>query len=221
MDKVQPPLGMGKTGRRKLVSDEPVPRAMRTLVAGLLLVSLTVAGCIAPEALDPAATGGLPAAETVYAGVAALMADLPCEASGVPATGTSDNLLELVNIDYPEGTVHGELDIKGDWLLAARLSNGEEDPNLKGGGFDVTNIRDPANPVVVAHYVAENGHALDVKFMPDNKSAIVGHTSSIDLVDLSAIVDSPLDPLAIVEANISPALISVWQYPAAETGEAL
>lgn len=168
-----------------------------------LAAILLLAGCVSPAALDPtAATDTSEAA--VVANLRELLGGLPCEVDGVGAE-TSENVLEVANVAY-DGSTHGEIDIRGDWLLAARF---------QAGGFEVVNVADPANPTLAAVYQADEENAQDVKWMPDNRTAVVGVNLNVVLVDVGPVIDATatMTPAQILEANISPVMLSAWEYP--------
>ncbi|MHB8585666.1 MAG: LVIVD repeat-containing protein [Thermoplasmatota archaeon] len=173
---------------------------MRVLV-GTAVLTLLLAGCVTqPVSTASTTTLTSAAASAVTAHLATLMSGIACQASSVSNTATSSNLKLLANITYDKG-MHGELDARGDYLLSARYSL---------GGFDVSNIADPANPVLLGKFQSKEQTAYDVKWMPDNLTAIVGHQKTVDLVDVSPLMQPGLTPAIIEERNITPRLISTW-----------
>jgi len=180
-------------------------RGMRALLA-LLALAVLLPGCIQPAAqgpLDPAS-----AKAALDATVAGLLAGVPCVATGVPADKTSENLKPLAQVEYGTPGIHGEIDARGDWLLAARYAD---------GGFEVVSVADPLHPQKVATYQSQEKSAYDVKWMPDNRSAVVGHTATIDLVDVSPVVAANLSADEIERAGVAPRLVSVFTYPTPAT----
>ncbi|HET6404349.1 MAG TPA: hypothetical protein VFH78_06855 [Candidatus Thermoplasmatota archaeon] len=170
----------------------------------LLLASvLLLAGCVAPAAVDPASLAEGARTAALHR-LHVLMAEVPCEVETVGAQ-TSENILELANIAY-DGSAHGEIDARGDWLLAARY---------QAGGFEVVNIADPLSPVLAAVFQSEEENAQDVKWMPDNRTAVVGVNLQVVLVDVGPVLDAAatMTPAEILEANISPVQLSAWTYP--------
>lgn len=132
----------------------------------MLAMALLVAGC-----LDPA-TQDLPEGNSeALPSLAALVADVPCEAP-FDDVGTTDNLRQLSLTEFDGESGPQEMDVAGDLLLAARDM-----------GFSTVDISDPLLPVVLGHYGDAEG-MLDVKFSPDNQTAIVGSYDNIDLVDV-------------------------------------
>lgn len=167
-------------------------------LVGLLLL----AGCVTPGALDPVSPASLPEGAASLATIRELLAGVPCEASEV-ADETSENLLDLAAIEY-DGTQHGEIDARGDWLLVARY---------QGGGFEVVSIADPLNPAQASVFQSEEANAQDVKWMPDNRTAVVGVNLKVLLVDVGPVLDAGLAPAEILERNVTPQLIAEWEYP--------
>ncbi|MFA5860345.1 MAG: hypothetical protein WDA16_01485 [Candidatus Thermoplasmatota archaeon] len=180
---------------------------MRPVLVLFVLAALVAAGCVSPEAkLDPRSVKLDTAA--VQANLSELVAGVPCDAKSVSAGKTSENLKQITNIAYEGEGIRGEIDARGDWLLTARYAD---------GGFEVTNIADPANPVRVGAYLTKVLHAYDVKWMPDNETAIVGHTDTVDLVDVGPVIHAA--SLDIIEKeNITPILLDVWKYPSPGPG---
>lgn len=178
---------------------------MRSLLAVAAL--LLAAGCVAPAAIEPASVAVVDAA-AVTQKLREALGELPCEVDAVGAE-TSENLLEIANVAY-DGSVHGEIDARGDWLLAARY---------QGGGFEVVNVADPLQPTLAAFYQSEEENAQDVKWMPDNRTAVVGVNLKILLVDVGPVIDAAatMSPADILEANITPQLLAEWEYPLSGT----
>src|SRR5581483_1523108 len=196
-------MGQGDAGNRFVPAAGA--RGMRALLA-LLALAVLLPGCIQPAAqgpLDPAS-----AKAALDATVAGLLAGVPCVATGVPADKTSENLKPLAQVEYGTPGIHGEIDARGDWLLAARYAD---------GGFEVVSVADPLHPQKVATYQSQEKSAYDVKWMPDNRSAVVGHTATIDLVDVSPVVAANLSADEIERAGVAPRLVSVFTYPTPAT----
>lgn len=169
-------------------------------VVGILLL----AGCATPDVVDPAAVADAEAA-SIVASVQALLADVPCEAAGI-GPETSENLLDLAAIEY-DGTAHGEIDVRGDWMLAARY---------QGGGFEVVSVRDPLNPATAGIYQSEEANAQDVKWMPDNRTAVVGVNLKVILVDVGPVLDATTTPAETLEANLTLPVLAEWEYPTSQ-----
>lgn len=144
----------------------------------------------------PGAAAEARSAAEASAAIAARMADVPCEASSVDALTTSENLVQLAQVEYEDdGERRGEMDARDGWLLATVF---------QGGGFDLINISDPEFPVHRARYLPEDGQSFDVKWMPDGQTAVVGHRQAVDLVDLSGILRG--------EEYAEPVLLHRWEY---------
>lgn len=127
-----------------------------------------MAGCLEAAPTQPAPTAGVPPLEMIQQ----IMADVPCEAP-YSGTVTTENLKRLNFTQFEDGPGGPqEMDIRGNLLLAARA-----------GGFSTVDITDPLNPVVLGHY-GDAGGMLDVKFSPDNQTALVSSRDGIDLVDV-------------------------------------
>ena len=166
-----------------------------------VLLLLLAAGCVTP-ASDLSPAGALPVdAEASFAAVRDLLAGVPCEAKGVGA-GTSENLLPLASVTFDE-SMHGEIDVRGDWLLAARYQN---------GGFEVVDVSDPLAPRLVGTYQSEEASAYDVKWMPDGRTAVVGHELTVELVDVSPLMVPGLTMEDAEAKGLAPALLSTWTY---------
>ena len=134
----------------------------------LLVAAMVIfAGCLVAPPDDQAT----PTHSSVPADLSQIMAGVPCDAP-YSASSTTKNLkrLNLTTFDGPGGPQ--ELDVRDGLLLAARA-----------GGFSPVDVRDPANPVVLGHY-GDAGGMLDVKFSPDNQTALVSSVKGIDLVDV-------------------------------------
>lgn len=152
-------------------------------VALFLAAGLLLAGCVSPLDLQPAAVD----ASDVVAKVRALLADVPCQTPVGDAT--SENLLPLSLTTF-DGTMHAELDARGDLLLNARY---------QAGGFEVIDVSDPTAPRVVATYQGEETTALDVKWLPSGDAAIVGNPRAVQLVDMR----DPANPVLASQWNFS------------------
>lgn len=161
---------------------------------------LVVAGCVTPAAVEPASVDPMHA--PVLHAIRGLLADVPCEAASI-GRETSENLLDLARIEY-DGTAHGEIDARGDWLLAARY---------QAGGFEVVSIADPLDPTLAGVFQSEEENAQDVKWMPDDRTAVVGVNLKVLLVDVGPIIDSTLAPAQALEQNVTPKLLGEWVYP--------
>ncbi|HVM44547.1 MAG TPA: hypothetical protein VM582_01330 [Candidatus Thermoplasmatota archaeon] len=168
-----------------------------------LAALLLLAGCVTPAAVDP---GALAAQEkdAMLRDLRALLADVPCEVASVGAQ-TSDNMLEIANLPY-DGSEHGEIDARGDWLLVARY---------QAGGFEVVSLADPGAPALVSVFQSEEENAQDVKWMPDDRTAVVGVNRKVLLVDVGPVIDAAgsMTPERMADAGIAPVLLGEWEYP--------
>lgn len=179
---------------------------------GVLLASLLVlplAGCFSNDESGSSGNGdddGTGVTRDVWAPVQEMMAGVPCEAD--VGDGQSSNLVQLANVSYgalEETGIHGELDIRGDLALHARYDQ---------GGFEIVNISDPLAPVFLGAYdynAEDNGNSFDVKFSPDNMTALYGAGSEIHMVDIR----DPLHPVAAGEWSLDSVELAV---PAGGTG---
>src|SRR5688572_10624492 len=173
-------------------------RMTSALLAAPLLLAL-LAGCADPDPSpsdsvdrdDPVYTGIRPA--SVWPAIQAVMADVPCEAD--VGGDTSANLVQLANVSYPEQDGgHAEIDIKGTLALHARYFT---------GGFEIIDITDPMMPEHLGNFtLGENEGALDVKFSPDNATALYGADGGIVMADIR-------DPY-------NPTYAGRWNFTAAE-----
>jgi hypothetical protein len=183
-----------------------VERAVQAILRGgapALLLTVVLAGCLGSSNLAATSTPSTVSTAAITEKVTSLLSGLQCTASAVSNTATSSNLKLLSNITYEQG-MHGELDARGDYLLSARYSL---------GGFEVSNIADPSNPVLLGVYQSAEKSAYDMKWMPDNTSAVVGHRSTVELVDVSPLLTPGLTPEEVLAKNLSPRLISSWTDP--------
>src|SRR5688572_19571075 len=139
----------------------------------LLVLALLAAGCL--DAGDDAVRNGPEDVDLPDLG--ALVADLPCEAP-FDDVGTTENLRQLSLTEFDGESGPQDPDDHGALLLAARDM-----------GFSTVDVSDPLLPVVLGHY-GDAGGMLDVKFTPDNLTALVSSYDNIDLVD----VRDPAEP---------------------------
>jgi hypothetical protein len=135
---------------------------MRSYLALAAASLMLAAGCVAPS--DVTTNSAAVDAALVTQTLQQLLEGVPCEAKVVDEK-TSENLKPISQVAFSDKT-HGEIDIAGDWLLSARYAE---------GGFEVVHIADPVNPAKMGFYQSEEKSALDVKWMPDNMTAVVGH----------------------------------------------
>ncbi|HUR26355.1 MAG TPA: hypothetical protein VM327_10125 [Candidatus Thermoplasmatota archaeon] len=142
---------------------------------GLAALALLVlgAGCLDSSTISPVDDEGATAAPDL----STMLADLPCEAP-YDDVGTTENLRQLSFTEFDGESGPQEIDVAGDLLLAARDM-----------GFSTVDVSNPLLPVVMGHYGDAAG-MLDVKFTPDNLTALVGSYDNIDLVD----VRDPAEP---------------------------
>ncbi len=139
--------------------------ALLAFIAPMLLV---LSGCAASDdgkATDPVA----PVTDDPYAALTALVADLPCQATSVGAE-TSDNLRLVANATFGEGGGSGDIDVRGDLLLA------------NPGILDISDPLAPRQVVDFAEFDIASGG--DAKWMPDNRSAVVGG-GAVTLINLA------------------------------------
>lgn len=172
---------------------------MRSALLLVAVACLLAAGCVAPA--SDLKTASLPDADAVFATARDLLAGVPCEAKTVDAK-TSENLKPLSLVTYDE-SMHGEIDVRGDWMLTARYQS---------GGFEVVDVADPLAPRLASLYQSEEESAYDVKWMPDNKTAVVGHELTVDLVDVSPVMVPGLTPEEAESRGLAPVLLSSWKY---------
>lgn len=185
---------------------------MHSRALAVLGLALLLSGCLSTspdDGSDPTPTlgpggVGLPALATdPYPAVRAALAGIPCDAP--VNSGQSANLVQLANVSYDLETtgIHGEVDIRNGLALHARYDQ---------GGFELVDVRDPLNPVAlgVYDYNAEDpGDALDVKFSPDNATALVGLGSGILMVD----VRDPYNPVAAGQWSFTDAGVTTDPAP--------
>lgn len=100
------------------------------------------------------------------------MTGVPCDAP-VSMAETTANLQRLALHTFDDGPGPREMAISGNLLLAARMD-----------GFTAVDISDPGDPQVLEHYGGTLGVTRDVKFSPDNQTAIMASHDAIDLVDI-------------------------------------
>ena len=105
----------------------------RSLLALLTLATLVAAGCVTPGSVDKSSLPNVDAAAIVTK-LQVLLAGVPCDAKTIDEK-TSENLKPIAQIEFDPAT-HGEIDLRGDYLLSARYQQ---------GGFEVVNTADPAN----------------------------------------------------------------------------
>src|SRR5688572_11504268 len=138
---------------------------MRWLACAALLAAL--GGCMGNDSAADEGEGGLAPAD-----LAGLVAGLPCEAP-FDAVATTENLRRLDLTELDAGLPR-EMDASGDLLLVAA-----------GDGFATVDLSDPARPQALGIYDAEvELDMLDVKFSPDNQSALLASWAAIDVVDI-------------------------------------
>lgn len=142
----------------------------RALAVAVPVLVILLAGCAAPlpeAALDDASDAAL-------APVAALLADVPCEATvSDDVRATSENLLPLASL--PTETEIGEMDVRDHVALIYESSP---------GGLLVVDVADPLAPKVLSSIEIE-GRPVDVKWTPAGDGAYVGTTADLVLVDLT------------------------------------
>jgi hypothetical protein len=152
------------------------------LAAPLLLAAL--AGC-SDKPIGPGGPGGHLDIDP-WPAVQSRMSGVPCDAD--VGTDTSANLVQLANVSYAdEAGIHGELDVRGNLALHARYSS---------GGFEIVDISNPLEPKDLGAFDYNGddpGNAFDVKFSPDNATAILGLGDGILLAD----VRDPLHPVEV------------------------
>ncbi|MDX1450604.1 MAG: hypothetical protein R3246_16265, partial [Acidimicrobiia bacterium] len=112
-----------------------------------------------------------PQGDAIVAAMTDLLADVPCQADVDPTT-TSANLLPLHLLESEIGGL-AEIDMSNDTLLTA-----------VAGGFNMVDISDPQAPLIIGQYLEDSGRPLDVKFSPDNMTALYGRGHGIEMVDI-------------------------------------
>lgn len=156
------------------------------LLAALLALSALAAGCVtAPPDSTPASVRPQEDAAAMQA-LRALMADVPCEADVGPET--SANMLQLGKLQLDEGDV-GEIDIRGDVALVSRHQL---------GGLYTVDVSDPRDPVVLGTLAIDETSALDVKWLPDGRGAVIGSGGKLFVVDLADLTT----PVVVAEADV-------------------
>ncbi|MBI2077939.1 MAG: hypothetical protein HYT80_06150 [Euryarchaeota archaeon] len=165
---------------------------MARFAAAVATLLVSVAGCLQDETKDVIddANGKVPLdRDAIYARVKGLMEGVACEAP-FDATKTTANLKDLASLVVDvEGKTYGsrELDVHGDLALTTLYGY---------GGIAVLDLSDPLKPQQLGAIKA--GGELDVKFSPDNLTALVGGGSGIQLIDIR-------DP-----ANLS--MVGEWKF---------
>lgn len=105
---------------------------------------------------------------------------LPCAASTVSTTATSDNIHQ-VSVTAGKGRSIGEMHHAGSGIwITARYREAT-------AGFDLWSMADPAAPVHLSSYNQTSSGtkiSLDVKTTTDGKTALVGMYGGIELVDI-------------------------------------
>jgi hypothetical protein len=178
-----------------------------------LSLALLLSGCLSTDGAgdggadgsnvsndDGAPTWGKPIADP-WPAVQAKMAGVPCEAP--VNSGQSENLVLLANVTYDlELTgIHGEVDIRNGLALHARYDQ---------GGFELIDVRDPLHPVALGVHdpnAEDGGNSYDVKFSPDNATALYGAGNEIAMVD----VRDPLNPVSVGNWSLDDATPTVPQ----------
>jgi hypothetical protein len=149
---------------------------MRSLLAASLVAAALLAGCSGSSSTDKPVDTLDDTVQDVYAPVRDLLQGVPCEATTSPASGTTDNIVHLANATFLEAYSR-DIDIRGDLILS---------PGADGIG--IMDISDPLNPVVLSE-LRDIGGELDVKFSPDNQTAILGVRAGVVLVDIRDVHD--------------------------------
>ncbi|HEX9815578.1 MAG TPA: hypothetical protein VGB18_01245, partial [Candidatus Thermoplasmatota archaeon] len=124
------------------------------------------------EEIDVHAKLGIPEGATPWERIASAMIQVPCDTT-VSISATSANLHRLALQSFDDGPGPREMAISGNLLLATRID-----------GFTAVDISDPANPQALEHYSAAQGFTRDIKFSPDNQTAILASHDAIDIVDI-------------------------------------
>ncbi len=128
------------------------------MIALLALVAL--AGCLDNDSdTSPEPSAPLPS-----------VTDLPCEASNL-GQGTTDNLRMLSHVAF-EDAYSRDIDIAGDLVLSPG-----------GNGLGIIDLSNPSDLGIVSE-LRQIGGELDVKFTPDNQTALLGGGNGIILVDI-------------------------------------
>jgi hypothetical protein len=147
---------------------------MRWLLCAALFLPLS--GCLGTGTPTGTTTPTQSPADT-WKAVDDAMAGVPCQAavSDNPALSSPNlKLLSALALPASHDGIHAELDIKGHLALHARFDS---------GGFEVYDIADPLHVQHLGNFT-ESAGALDVKFTPDNQTALVGTGTGIVLADL-------------------------------------
>jgi len=178
----------------------------------LVLGAPLLAGCLAePASVATAADGAAAPPREAYERLAALAADLPCEADVGVGEGapTSANLgvVRTALVDAEGGVEHAEMDL---WESPDGAVARAAFARHATGGFDLVDLRDPASPTPIGFWDPDEPDVgLDVKFLPDGQTVVTGGRHAIHLVDVRA-PDAPVLesawPLAGPEAH----MLVVW-----------
>lgn len=136
-----------------------------------LVAAVALAACL--ETGRPAGddAGDLaPDTEDAWAKIRGLLADVPCKVESV-GRGTTDNVLVLSRQEF-ERTGTLQADHAPGLILMSRP-----------GGFALVDISNPLEPVLRTEY-SDAGGSLDVKFSPDNHTALIGTSRGLHMVDI-------------------------------------
>jgi hypothetical protein len=181
---------------------------MRRLAIALVLPLLlaTVAGCLSDgpssKSSGSVSTPATGSGNDPWPAIQAMMKGVPCDAA--VGSGQSPNLVQLANVSYDAAVgIHGELDIRGHIALHARYD---------AGGFEIIDIADPLHPKDLGAYDyngEDAGDSLDVKFSPDNATAIFGTGAGLRMVDIR----DPTNPVAVGQWNFTEVTIPTDPAP--------
>jgi hypothetical protein len=160
-----------------------------------LTVLAGFAGCIGSGSAPLAGVDLEADASAAFGPIAALLADVPCEASVVSLTGTSENLKLLSSVPRADEDVRGaEIDLRDG--LAVVSTYGRR-------GFELVDAADPLGMTVLSTYSHGRGTSLDVKVTKDRSTVFMGVPQGIDIVD--------------IRDREAPRLIGTWDFPSRGT----
>lgn len=163
------------------------------------LAALTIlAGCLAPP-IDTRPASDAPAADpATWDAIRALMANVPCEAE--VGDETSANMLPLGKLQLDEGDI-GEIDVRGDIALLSRHAL---------GGLTVVDLADPRTPTILGVLPIDDTTALDLKWLPDGRGAVIGSGGKLFVVDLADLAN----PVLVAEADVPTQahMVTPWTF---------
>lgn len=149
---------------------------MRKTLALILLLALTIAGCIEPGLPDGEGESAADPMEAVKARLAADLSELPCEPDYRHGQ-TSAIFKEIYRFETPD-VRYGEIDVVDGTELVVFARYG-------GGGFDILNVSNPYDPEHVVGFPIEESFSLDIKVSGDGRTLFSGGFGEITIVDIS------------------------------------